>query len=199
MTSQVLVREFVFHWDLGKILVRIGHKSGLNSASSSLLGVMREVEAKLHSFLRPQGAYVVISRDETNGHLIFDHALLVALGVITAGSGLEEESARAFQAGDMLKGLILDAFGSEATVQVFRTVERRIVEEAYARGLWPSRRFSPGYKGWPLEEQGFLFSKVDAVAIGVRLNDSFMMIPRKSNSFRINFYADRCLTTRRLK
>jgi len=35
-------------------------------------------------------------------------------------------------------------------------------------------------------------------AIGVKLNDSCMMIPRKSNSFRINFYADRTLTTRRL-
>ena len=199
MTNQVLVRDFIFHWDVGKILVRIGHKSGLNSAAPSLLRLIKEIEAGLDSFLGPQGAYVVIGRDETNGHPIFDHAILVALGVITVGSGLEEESARAFRAGDMLNGLILDAFGSEATVQVFKTVERRIVEEALARGLWPSRKFSPGYKGWPLEEQGFLFSKVDAAVIGVRLNESFMMIPRKSNSFRINFYADRCLTTRCLR
>jgi hypothetical protein len=198
MNDQVLVRNFVFSWDLGKILVRIGHKSGLNSAPPSLLRHIKEIEAGLDSFLRPQGAYVIIGRDETNSHPIFDHAVLVALGVITVGAGLEKESESSFQGGDMLKGLILDAFGSEATVQVFKTVERRIVEEALARGLWPSRRFSPGYKGWPLEEQGFLFSKVDAAAIGVRLNESFMMIPRKSNSFRINFYADRCLTTRRM-
>jgi len=39
---------------------------------------------------------------------------------------------------------------------------------------------------------------VDAAAAGIRLNDSCMMIPRKSNSFRINLYADRALTTRRI-
>jgi len=38
---------------------------------------------------------------------------------------------------------------------------------------------------------------VAASEIGVRLTDSCMMVPRKSGTFRINFYADQTLITRR--
>jgi cobalamin-dependent methionine synthase I len=66
-------------------------------------------------------------------------------------------------------------------------------------GLWPSKRYAPGYRGWHLSDQAFLFRMVGADAIGVRLTDSFMMVPRKSYSFRINFYREKRLTTRKLR
>jgi len=198
MTEQIILSDFDFRWDEGKILVRLGSRNGLRSAAPSLLALLKDTESRLPALLGPKGAYTIIRHEETNGNRIFDKAVMVALGVATIGPALEAEIETAFKEDDMLKGLILDAFGTDAIIQVFKQAERRIVEEALRRGLWPSKRFSPGYRGWPLEEQKFLFQKVDAAAIGVRLNDSCMMIPRKSNSFRINFYADRSLTTRRL-
>jgi len=198
MTEQIILADFDFRWDEGKVLVRLGSRNGLRSAAPSLLALLKDTESRLPALLAPKAAYTIIRHEETNGNRIFDKAVMVALGVVTIGPALEAEIETAFKEGDMLKGLILDAFGTDAIVQVFKQAERRIVEEALRRGLWPSKRFSPGYRGWPLEEQKFLFQKVDAASIGVRLNDFCMMIPRKSNSFRINFYADRNLTTRRL-
>ncbi|MCJ7564103.1 MAG: hypothetical protein MUP52_05880 [Candidatus Aminicenantes bacterium] len=198
MAEQIILADFDFRWDEGKVLVRLGSRNGLRSAAPSLLALLKDTESRLPALLAPKAAYTIIRHEETNGNRIFDKAVMVALGVVTIGPALEAEIETAFKEGDMLKGLILDAFGTDAIVQVFKQAERRIVEEALRRGLWPSKRFSPGYRGWPLEEQKFLFQKVDAASIGVRLNDSCMMIPRKSNSFRINFYADRSFTTRRL-
>jgi hypothetical protein len=198
MTGQTVLEDFYFRWDLEKIGFRVGNRRGWTAAAPAFRGLLLEAERRIAPLLRPRAAYTIIGYDETNAHPIFQRAVKVALGVVTIGPVLEAEIERAFRANDMLQGLVLDAFGTEAVVQAFREVERRIVDDALALGLWPSKRFSPGYKGWPLEEQRFLFGRVDAAAIGVRLNDSCMMIPRKSNSFRINFYADRSLTTRRL-
>jgi hypothetical protein len=198
MDEKRIYRDFEFAWDERKILIRLGAKAAPGPVSPVLAETVAAVKSDVASYLEPAAALSVIPASETNGHPIFAGAVEVALGVLTIGSRLEEECEREFRGGDMLRGLVLDAFGSLAVVQVFRPLERLLVAEALGRGLWPSRRFSPGYKGWPLEEQRFLFSKVDAGAIGVRLNDSCMMVPRKSNSFRINFYADRALTTRRL-
>jgi len=198
MNEQIFLDGFSFTWDLEKICLRVGSRRGLRAASPALKEILHRTQDLLPGLLHPRAVYTVIGQNETNGHRIFDGAVKVGLGVTTIGPALEREEEKAFREGDSLQGLVLDAFGTEAVVQTFRKVERRLVDEALKTGLWPSRRFSPGYKGWPLEEQRFLFSRVDAAAIGVRLNESCMMIPRKSNSFRINFYAERSLTTRRL-
>jgi len=196
-SGQVFLSDLPLRWDENHILIRVGCRKGRASASPALLRTLAEVEEQVPALIAPRSVYTVLDHAETNGHPIFGQAVKVALGVSTIGPALEEECAREFLEGDMLRGLVLDAFGTAAVIQMFREAERRIVAEALGVGLWPSKRFSPGYRGWPLEEQRFVFSRVDAAAIGVRLNDSCMMIPRKSNSYRINFYADRSLTTRR--
>lgn len=198
MGPRNILTEFGFTWDPLKILIRLGVKDGLRGASPQVSRVFQDTVREVGSLLDPKAVWSVISGSETNGHPVFAGAVEVALGVVTIGPRLEEECARELGDGDLLRGLILDALGSSAVVQVFRAVESLIVADGLARGLWPSRRYSPGYRDWPLEDQRFLFSKVDASEIGVRLNESCMMIPRKSNSFRINLYADRKLTTRRL-
>jgi len=195
-TAQISLSDIPLRWDENHILIRIGCRKGRASASPPLLRMLAEVEAQVPSLIASRAVYTVVDSADTNGHPIFENAVKVALGIVTIGPALEVQSEREFREGDLLRGLVLDAFGTAAVVQIFRAAERQIVAEALAQGLWPSKRFSPGYRGWPLEEQRFLFSRVDAAAIGVQLNDSCMMIPRKSNSFRINFYADRSLTTR---
>jgi cobalamin-dependent methionine synthase I len=95
-----------------------------------------------------------------------------------------------------MKGLILDAIGSEATEQVARQTDRLLCKKAREMNLWPSKRFSPGYRSWNIEEQRYLFQVLPGEEIGVTLNESCMMIPRKSVSFRINFYETKDLSTR---
>jgi len=98
---------------------------------------------------------------------------------------------------EMTRALILDALGSEAAEEVAIQSDRTLAEKAREMNLWPSKRFSPGYGKWDVKEQRFIFRLLPAADIEVRLTESCMMVPRKSVSFRINFYKDQKLTTRR--
>lgn len=93
--------------------------------------------------------------------------------------------------------MILDAIGSEAAEGVARHADLELAKLARKMDLWPSKRFSPGYKNWDLSEQKFVFDILPAKEMGVTLNASFMMIPRKSVSFGMNYYRDSQFTTRK--
>ncbi|MFP4081834.1 MAG: hypothetical protein ACLFVG_03640 [Candidatus Aminicenantes bacterium] len=150
------------------------------------------------NIIHPQAVYRIIEYQETNKHPIFKEAKKVALCICTIGSELEEETEKLMIKNELLRALILDALGSEAVEEVALQSDRLLADKARGMNLWPSKRFSPGYKNWKLKEQQFLFGMLPAQEIGVRLNpESWMMIPRKSISFRINFYRNKTLSTRK--
>jgi cobalamin-dependent methionine synthase I len=183
--------------DPSRILVRIGYKKHPLPDDDPILALVREEAERAASLVRPTAVSVIIEATETDGHSTFLNAQKVALCVCTIGPRLEEECAAQFARNEDLRGLALDALGSEAVAQVTRNMDRLLAEEALRLGLWPSKKYAPGYRDWDVSHQAFLFSRVPAEQIGVRLTESFMMVPRKSYSFRINFYADKSLTSRR--
>lgn len=185
--AAVLRTAFELTLDERKILVRIGHKGPARSARPALIDAVRDGKERALRLARPAAIWTVLDAAETNGHPVFAGAVRVALAACTIGPELEAAAAEDM-ASDVLRGLILDAFGSQAVAEVSRAVVRDIEARAGAEGLVPSRRFAPGYRSWPVEEQAFLFGRLPGSRIGVRLTDSFMMVPRKSYSFRVNFY-----------
>ncbi|MDH4270955.1 MAG: hypothetical protein OEW18_03150 [Candidatus Aminicenantes bacterium] len=192
-----IIRDFSFVLEPRKVLSRIGDKRPLDKIDAGLKRSVEEGKVKLLGLLRPGAIWGIFDYEETNRHPVFERASKVVLAVSTIGPLAEEEIARLFQEGDVLQGLVLDGLASEATKEVIWRAEETIVERSRRMGLWPSRRYSPGYRGWDLCEQRFLFSKIPAERIGVRLTESCMMVPRKSHSMRINLYPDRSMTTRR--
>jgi hypothetical protein len=188
--------HFSFNLDERKILIRLGYKKRSGNPPEAVRRALSAEMVAARAMLNPAAVFEVIDYAHTNGHPIFSQAVKVGLAVCTIGPRLERECSACFQRNDLLRGMFLDAIGSEAVIQVCRQTELALVKRARALGLWPSKWFAPGYKGWGLEEQVFIFSRVPAGKIGVRLLDSFLMVPRKSGSFRINFYADRALSTR---
>lgn len=99
--------------------------------------------------------------------------------VLTIGPKLENEAERL---GEYLNQYYLDSIGNVALVTA-----RRILEEQLKKKYKLSKmaRLGPGsLKAWPIYEQKPLFAIIGDVssAIGVRLNESFLMIPRKSIS-----------------
>jgi hypothetical protein len=197
-TEIKIIKDFSLTIDLSKAFHRLGDKRPYHRIDGSLKRSLAEGREKLFSLLRPAAIYRILDYEETNRHPVFAEARKVALAVSTVGLEAEKEIGRLFRKDEILKALILDALASEAVKEVVWETERVIVGEALVLGLWPSKRFSPGYKGWDLEEQRFVFNKIPAGKIGVTLTESCMMIPRKSLSLRINFYSERSLTTRRL-
>ncbi len=182
--------------DLRRILVRIGYRKPSVPEDDPILGVLKDEARRAEGMIAPAVAWAVIDPGETTGHPVFDRARRVALCVSTIGPRLEEACAAYFQKNEDLRGMILDALGSDAVGRLSRMADHFLAEKALSMGLWPSKRYAPGYKGWDVSEQAFLFSVVPAAEIGVRLTESFMMVPRKSYSFRLNYYADPGLSNR---
>ncbi len=181
-----------------RILTLIGYKRRPRSINESVLALIAEEKERASRLIHPESIYTVCEHSETNEHPIFDQAEKTAFCLCTIGPELETHCAAYFRTDDTLRGLILDAIGSEATEQVARHADTELAKIARKMGLWPSKRFSPGYRNWDLSEQSFLFKVLPAEKIGITLNDSFMMTPRKSVSFGMNFYRDKGLTTRKM-
>jgi hypothetical protein len=181
-----------------KIMFRLGYKKRDAPVNHAVTEMIKEQEARLDSLLRPAVLYRILDYEETNRHPVFEGAAKVALCLCTIGEDLERSSAELIKDNEMLRGFILDSFGSEAAEETAIQADRIIAQEARDMGLWPSKRFSPGYGIWDIREQTYVFATLPAAEIGVRLTDTYMMVPRKSVSFRINLYRDRDLSTRKL-
>jgi len=99
--------------------------------------------------------------------------------VVTIGPELEEKASRST---DLLENYSLNALGNLA-LRKARIHLQDSVGSMY--GLGSLSFMSPGsLADWPIEEQRPLFSilKGEEAGIGVRLTESFLMIPRKSVS-----------------
>ena len=111
----------------------------------------------------------------------------VFLAVATLGKELEAEMDKASQS-DLPWQFALDGFGTAAIGVLSNAVCRFFAELAAKEGLRATSQFYPGTRGWPLAEgQTRIFSLVDAHSIGVALNPSFLMVPRKSLSLAAGF------------
>ena len=180
-----------------RILTLIGYRRRPKVIDHSVLKLLVEEKEEAMRLIRPEALFAVLDHSETNRHPIFDHAEKVAFCLCTIGAELEAQSSGHFRSNDMLRGLILDAIGSEAAEGVARHADLALAKLARKMDLWPSKRFSPGYKNWDLSEQKFVFDILPAKEMGVTLNASLMMIPRKSVSFGMNYYRDSQFTTRK--
>jgi len=195
-TSVITLKEFSFPIPDRRILHRIGYKSRTAKINPVVKEMIGNNRLKLEALLQPGAVFRILDYADTNHHSIFEGAVKVALCVCTIGPELERSSAELISNNEMLQGFVMDAYGSEAAEEVAWQADAAIVETARKLNLWPSKRFSPGYGQWELEEQRYIFAMLPASDIGVELTETCMMIPRKSVSFRINLYAEKEQTTR---
>ncbi len=191
------IEKITVEFDEKRILKLIGYKKRPTEIKEPIKSLITEEKKKLDYLLHPASIYTIVGYDETNKHLIFNDAEKVAICICTIGPELEREVKKLMEKNEMMRALILDALGSEAVEEVTIQSDRMLAEKAREMNLWPSKRFSPGYGKWDIKEQRFIFRMIPAVDIGVRLTESCMMVPRKSVSFRINFYKEQKLSTRR--
>jgi hypothetical protein len=166
-------------------LLGAGRKGG--PLREDTLKMIQEAEALGRELIEPQGVYRILERPET-GYLspLRDHDR-AALAICTIGSRLEEKVKELMATGREPEGYILDAVGSVAAEAAADVVNAGICHWAEDHGLAAAPRFSPGYGDWSLEEQREIFRLLPAGQIGMHLNPSCMMIPRKSVSFAVRF------------
>ena len=166
-----------------RLLANRRRKEKANEAKMSNL--IREAKALLADVLHPQGMFRIADKKTLEGEPHFKGQDMIALGIATVGEELENKVGQLSQKGDLARAIILDAMGSVAAESAADSLNLQICEMCKKKGWGSSQRFSPGYGNWPLEGQRFIFSLLPAEKIKVKLNQSCMMIPRKSISFAI--------------
>lgn len=160
-------------------------------SGAKLLNLIDETKTLSKELLHPQGMFKIVNKEELKNEKYFpagstgQQAGKVALGLCTIGDELENKVRELNQRGELAFAVILDAIGSVAAENTADFVNLQICEWCQKKGWGTSPRFSPGYGNWSLEGQKFIFSLLPAEKIKVRLNQSCMMIPRKSVSFAI--------------
>ena len=105
-----------------------------------------------------------------------------AVFVLTIGNHLEETVAQLARDDLILQASVLDAIGSGVAEELGDFVQDRISEVARGQGFTISRRFSPGYCDWNVNQQKMVFRAMGDDSAGVRLTEGCLMLPRKSIS-----------------
>ena len=102
--------------------------------------------------------------------------------LLAATLGIETDRLiRMYEARDMTRAVIFDACASALIETCCDGICTSLEREAGKEGLYPTKRFSPGYGDMPLSAQPGLIRVLDAQRkIGLTLSDSLIMLPRKS-------------------
>jgi hypothetical protein len=182
--------------DIDRVCKRLGYQA--RSPSASILTTVKSQIASAYQLVKPAYLYEIKPIEYAHGDKLslgesfvftsktVSHALSdceqTGIYVATVGNDIEKEMSRMVDHGQILEATVLDMIGSEAVNQVFCHFRDNIVEMARDRGWQATIKYSPGYCDWHINQQRILFQIVDTTPIGVSLNESCMMIPRKSVS-----------------
>jgi hypothetical protein len=166
----------------GEVLRYLGQKQGRPVPQKIAIALEKEL-LRASELLHPRAAYVILMEKDLPEQEVYADARGAAFALSTIGPDLEREAARFMDSGELTRGVILDAIGSEAAESLADRVNREICSEAHGMGFQAERRISPGYGSYGLEEQRTFFRLLPAEALGIRLTEGFMMEPRKSVSF----------------
>ena len=132
------------------------------------------------------------SKDIANHLAQSDQCTLMA-----ASLGLEVDRRIAYYGKfDMTRSLILDACASTAIEALCDEVEEKVRLEALEQGYNITSRFSPGYGDLPITLQKDFANVLNTYAkIGLTVNESSIMLPRKSVTALIGWQKEKCTTT----
>ena len=111
------------------------------------------------------------------------HTRYIAAVVCTLGKALEITCRQFAKQSKFLESTFLDAAGVALLEVLSEKAYELISQKARKEKLYIGCRFAPGCAGRPMSNQTLLFNLVDGAAIGVQLNDRWIMKPSKSLSF----------------
>lgn len=107
---------------------------------------------------------------------------------VTIGPNLESKRDEYSNSKENSRALILDAIGSVAAEELAEITNKEISATAQKDGLKTTRRFSPGYGDWQLQNQKEFLKWLGADKIGIKLTENYQMLPEKSVSAILGVY-----------
>ena len=204
-TPVALPRSDVLHF--------LGYPAG-REPQPRIAALLDECLQEARRLVRGRAVWTTLSADEAPeiGLAPLPASGLV-IGLATAGAAIVEAASERIARGDSTAALLLDACGSAAAEEAADRASAAIVatlggvadsstEPGLAvdaalpaaapdnRAAAISCRISPGYGRWSLESQPALFARLPHREIGVHLESTMLMVPRKSVSFAMWLGAD---------
>ncbi|MBQ9605499.1 MAG: hypothetical protein IJR45_08815 [Firmicutes bacterium] len=166
-----------------------------DTSDALLTAQVNKCETELLDIIRPTYTYKIFSLEQTeNGILLSGTNLLLtgssvkehlqgchsAAAMAVTLSAHADNYIRRAEISDMAQALIADCLCTAAVEQVCDIVEKEIIS-SLPENTYATWRFSPGYGDLPLEIQPTLLRVLNTEKIiGLTINDSLIMLPRKS-------------------
>lgn len=176
---------------------RLGYRTGTTQISPGQKSGIEKAFADAEALIELQGSALVIPVSRHGGSettlatgdvlksaqlakMLKDETAVIFMGA-TAGSGIMAEIAGETTAGDLSRAVVLDAVASEMTDKALDWITEYMGAQVRRSGkVVSSRRFSAGYGDFGLENQKLMFQRLKLEDLGVRLTDSFILVPEKS-------------------
>lgn len=111
-----------------------------------------------------------------------NRASSLAVFACTAGAGVTAQYHEYMSDNDPLKAYFTDRLGSIAVEKTMDILQSEFGGLMKNEALQITNRYSPGYCGWPLTDQRFLFDLLSPEPCGITLTESSLMVPSKSIS-----------------
>lgn len=188
MTGAANVLDLPVAIGRAEVLAFLGYTEG-RAPADRIARLLDDVLPEARRLARARGAFLEIdvARAAEIGLRPID-ARGLAVGVCTAGPGIEARARELSARGDSTLALLFDAAGSAAAEEAADRMGAVVGGDPEPAGAAqiPAQvtcRLSPGYGGWPIEAQRALFALVPHADVGVDLLPSLMMSPCKSISF----------------
>ena len=187
----------IINIDRNQILNQIGYQ-GDYEPSARIKNLVEDYIENYHNLVESTYSYTFKNIESVDGDHVYlnDSVILkskvisnlckrcdkLAVFIMTIGSNLEDMVDYLSENGLVLQAMVLDAIGSGAAEQMAGLIEDRIRNVAVMHDQRISRRFSPGYCDWNVDQQEMIMKILNDDTAGVNLTDEFLMIPRKSVS-----------------
>ncbi|AFQ45875.1 vitamin B12 dependent methionine synthase [Desulfosporosinus meridiei] len=182
--------------DTSEIYRRIGMPDAYSKRSRNFKPTIEEMRLKALGLVDARCIYAYVPVEVSGSEEIllankyavkaatsfFEGAHQVLLAIQTIGPRLEEESARLFEQGEMLEGMVLDGCGTVALDEALELLRGMVVKEVTDRGLQTGHNLCPGGYQIPLEAQKVLFTLLDGGELGISLSETLLMSPVKSHT-----------------
>ncbi len=180
-----------------RILRRLGYKHGVTSVSpeefkrlelaidEALAQIHLKGAAKRLALLeRGPGILKLAGGVELAGKrlaaMLRDSDEVLLMGA-TGGPQIMEAIGRLGSGGDLAKGVVFDAVAGEVVDSALDWIARYFDNVLRREGRrLTSRRYSAGYADFVLENQAIFFRELELEKLGVRLTESFILVPEKS-------------------
>lgn len=109
---------------------------------------------------------------------LFNGVEKVIVMCCTIGPALENKVKELNKKGDIIRSFLLDMYGAVAVSNALKNMYQEISENYKGYGF--TIHMEPGQLDWNISQQQIVFNLITPEAIGVSLNDNFLMTPLKS-------------------